>query len=125
MRLSEAILLGATMAPIGQNGDWYVTGQACGRVPTRCALELALLAVGARLHWSNANEVWPWLGHYAGKDQGPMSDVVGKFDFDYLNMRQVTLEQFVDWVRSVEPNEDANESAEQLLEEIRQQAVSK
>jgi hypothetical protein len=147
MRLSEAIALGRTLVhPIpsvvldygGLNG---------------CALGMAYKASGKKVEihplemsvgMDGPMNIWTWLASsrelpckcniYCGLNAGQI--IAHLFDYHIMActaglcegeavQQDWTLDQLIDWVRSVEPNEDASESAEQLLEEIRQQAVAK
>lgn len=104
--LSAAIILGSTMATPGEHSGANSFPGYCGMVPTRCALELALLAVGrgGDLYWGEAHQVWPWLGTYIEKDS-LLARVAHKFDKEYLTKKSMSLEQFADWVASIEPAE--------------------
>ncbi len=86
MRLSDAVLLGATMAKPGEMSGGYL----------KCGLSHE---GGAELHWEHADYVWPWVR----LDQHG-SEIIGKWDHEYLKGK-MSFEAFVDWLHSVEPQE--------------------
>ena len=129
MRLSEAIALGRTTI------EKFIAAELNG-----CALGMAANAIGIKKDYCQLYEAWPWLGAMEFSRcpvdgcphpsfMAPAHRIGHLFDAHVVCVGEPftrwTLDQLIDWVRSVEPNEDASESAEQLLEEIRQQAVSK
>jgi hypothetical protein len=137
MRLSEAIALGRTMivSNPGATFDGYGGG---------CAIGMGMAAVGKlNAEYGDAlyESGWKWSKQFQvpevlpcgceshpqwkSSSMNPLGCVIAHlFDRHVYGKFDMTLDRLIDWVRSVEPNEDASESAEQLLEEIRQQAVA-
>jgi hypothetical protein len=103
MKLSDAILLGSTM---------HKLDPACW---DGCLLGVSVRAVGATSNFFNdeAQRRWPWM---VGKKVAmpdfsryphislEFTQVISWLDVE-VNDGKVTLEQVVDWVRSVEPEE--------------------
>jgi len=111
MRLSEAIMLGRHL----------VEKQMCGLLPN-CAMGMALRASG----WTDLTfdsmygyelvKLWPWLNNpmpqilpcdhlIAGIKNQMTYAIMHLFDGHVCVREDWTLEQLVDWVRSVEPAE--------------------
>ena len=94
MKLSEAILLGDSLAK-RQAGTWMNATGTAG-----CALGRAALAVGVRQPKSWVIEdLWPWIR----KDR-QMIKIIIMFDKEVCRGTK-TIEELVDYVRSVEPAE--------------------
>ena len=109
MRLSDAIALGRTLVkpmagkPLSKDNDYG------------CTIGMALRAVGRAYNCSQSDEQnwnwwpvyqqfleeWPWtLSHPVIN----MSDIFRRFDREVMQ-GTMTLDQLIDWVRSVEPEE--------------------
>lgn len=110
MRLSDAIALGrVTVTKLVAS---WLDG---------CALGMAANAVGCERNYIDINKVWPWL--YNGGDfQCPkchrlpdcgMNTIAHFFDTHVMNSKNATIEELCDWVRSIEPAEPIEVSAEQ------------
>lgn len=106
IRLSDAILLGSTLVCPARGGSTQQKGGGC-------ALDMAVLAVGGTGDWLMARKIWPWLD-----DDGiPAPWLLGFFDtyewliaisFDnYVMPERISLDQLIDWVRSVEPTPES------------------
>lgn len=100
--LSEAILLGST----------FVSPCAGGRkgknpdMSKGCALEMALAAVERDdLEWPEAAAVWPWVRHNDGNDNRLILLIAHTFDHYVMHLKTMSLDQFIEWVRSIEPKE--------------------
>jgi hypothetical protein len=105
MRLSEAALLGRTITNI----------QACNI--DRCFLGAALNAMGlpdsrslgrCHLRYLAAETLWPWITCVGEGGYLYENNIIDKFD-ESVSRNEMTYEQLVDWVRSVEPNCDCGE----------------
>jgi hypothetical protein len=124
MKLSEAIFLGRHLctpqaAPVG--------AESCND-NVGCALTMASLAVGRKTDgaanaWQQAKEQWPWLGRelpfetqcpaahcpFGGFIDDNEELVFHLFDYHVFEplpgYSKWTLEQLVDYVRSIEPDE--------------------
>lgn len=98
MKLSEAMMLGSGK---------------CKMIPKEldtCALGVALWAIGmpTKEHgislYSNVRKAWPWLNLLAnGSVWDFMETVYERFDGEVCSGK-LSYEQFVDWVRSIEPD---------------------
>lgn len=102
MRLSEAIAVGRTLVancvPGGSTRKNAQPGDGC-------VLDMAALAMGRR-NWEEARDVWPWLEQLNGKTHKSYEEeIYQRFDFDVMR-KGMTLEQLIDYVRSVEPAEE-------------------
>lgn len=108
MKLSEAMMLGGTAFPMDSN-TWDT-----------CLLGVSVRALGATDNKFNkeASERWPWMDHllisnppeiyakkheFQGRDSftSIVSELAG-----YVAEGEMTLEAAVDWVASVEPQEE-------------------
>lgn len=102
MRLSEAIALGRTTIPR------LISANLEG-----CAMGMAANAVSCGLSYLALSKVWPWL--YGKSFRCPQCDergednamniIVHLFDHHIMWNPDLTLDQLIDWVRSVEPQE--------------------
>lgn len=124
MKLSDAIFMGRHLVkPIG--------GSDCERDGGGCALTMAMLSVGGtsclpNSLWVDVDRYWTWLGNKAKSDKCSFCgrDIFSEFKFVIAHIfdrhvmgGEMTLEQLVDYVRSIEPTEEPD--AEQLrLEDI-------
>lgn len=100
MKLSTAIVLGSTVATPGEAGSGALGLEIPHRYSTRCALELALIAVGRpELHWGESNKVWTWIG-----DSETRCRILKAWDVDYMNGK-MSFDEFVNFIRSIEPVE--------------------
>lgn len=111
MRLSDAIALGRTlMCPHGGGST-----RSDARPGDGCVLDMAVVAVRGHGNWQQAGNIWPWLGDGIDPDCR-MYDVTAKFDCDVM-AGLMTLDQLIDWVRSIEPAEpNEAEKLEQMVE---------
>lgn len=117
LRLSEAILLGSTsVRPLAGHMIKFQNGETFG-----CALGMACTSAAVPFFKSQKiYDEWPWLrewftlpcccgsgGYFA------CSVIVHIFDCHVMEVNKPhwTLEQLVDWVRSVEPPEPDQEQA--------------
>lgn len=115
MRLSEAILLGSvSVRPLAGHMIKFENGETFG-----CALGMACISAAVPVFKSKQiYDEWPWLQAVfalpccCGGDVFLASSVIVHI-FDYHIMGSYhpywTLEQLVDWVRSVEPPEPDQE----------------
>jgi len=122
MRLSDAIAMGRMIiSPRSGSGETETTG---------CALSMAAAAVGLkkdgnRSRWQRSSEEWAWLvgccqslpcGCAANEawqdDKCYFWAIIHVFDTHVEFHRDWTLDQLIDWVRSVEPAE--SEEGEQI-----------
>ena len=128
MRLSDSIALGRTLLP---RDKWY-SGSFCS-----CALGMSLLAATAwefpTVRNSDAGadalklqkKTWPWIMQefetpeiakdkfFPLRDRLSAQDIISSaFSNVTNNIGGVTLDQLINWVRSVEPKEDAADSEE-------------
>jgi hypothetical protein len=100
MRLSDAIALGSCLIkprPGGRTSNKQKSG---------CALDMGMTAMYGGI-WKEAWRVWPWLNNSAGgiHAQTWLNRIATKFDFEVMGRKTLTLEAFIDYVRSVEPPE--------------------
>jgi hypothetical protein len=98
MRLSEAILSGACTISMEQGDiDSCALGGAANAVGVPSCKE-----IGVSGRYKRILDVWPWLD--ARIDSGPtyMLEITLKFDTDVCT-GNMTMEQLVNYVRSVEP----------------------
>jgi hypothetical protein len=65
--------------------------------------------------WKEAWRVWPWLREPSDKvGWNWLERIANKFDFEVMKRKTLTLDQLIDWVRSVEP-EDTPQPTETLV----------
>lgn len=84
---------------------------------------LAMIAVGRNDHslfmgrWSMASKVWPWLEE---KPFGSKNDYGWHIinNFSRVINKKITLDELVDWIRSVEPKEETIETHNLELEVV-------
>lgn len=106
MRLSDAIALGRTLVNPKECGR----GAPGNKPEDGCALDMAVLAVGGN-NWHQATKYWPWLHNIDPEERGlPLSgnfyfSIIRQFDRDVMLLKRMTLDQLIDWVRSIEPPE--------------------
>ena len=105
MKLSEAIRLGAMLAPQGRTRLLSADGSTC-------ALGAALAAVGQLASVGNDPQgydtikaVWPWLGHQQAMFPSGMTGRVLGGIWQLNDTHGWTREQIADWVAQVEPAE--------------------
>jgi len=113
MRLSDAIATGRVLVPQLEQGEMR-----------GCALGMALLAVGrnaAEIHllgYEYVVETWPWLKsapahcsscEYWNTTMHGAAKVWLPFDTHVMSDKTMTLDQLIDWVRSIEPQEEAEQ----------------
>lgn len=130
MRLSEAILLGSTSVKStpGTLLETYPDGGTYG-----CALGMACFAESVAVpfdSWTGLGPVyenWRWLydrhqipcgcTRFGGEDMPAAVVIAHMFDYHVSGKLAPnwTLEQLVDWVRSVEPSEPNHEDAASTL----------
>jgi len=127
MRLSDAIALGRTLlTPYAGVIEYNGKG---------CAIGMGLKACGksANVHDALTDAGWGWTGNFniphpmpcgctryevnIGMNHGG-SLIAHLFDFHVFGKRDWTLDQLIDWVRSVEPAE-ATPQTEQAVAESR------
>jgi|ERR1700722_1856827 len=104
MRLSDAMMLGSTLVKL--NADAWNT----------CLLGVSVVATGGKDNWCNSEcrARWPWIEIEfvpppmidAGITPRCASAIISLLTV-LVEKGAITLEQAVDWVRSVEPAEDA------------------
>lgn len=104
MRLSMAMMLGSTTCKM-----------EAGNINT-CAMGAALNAMGVRpcarhgCDWHRVEmmcELWPWLAGNRGWIAPQATNIIQRFDYQVCE-GLMTLEQLVDYVRSIEPDCDCN-----------------
>lgn len=103
MRLSEAIMLGSATCKM-EPGDW-----------NSCALGCAMNAEGIRQYpdpgglgrSAESTILWPWIWVGSPGGNSFAETIWLRFDSDVCRGR-MSLEQLVDYVRSIEPNCDCN-----------------
>mgnify|MGYP003394465767 CR=1 FL=1 len=95
--LHEAIALGRHLLRPESGGHC----KGMQPIITGCALEMALVAVGSKLNWTEASNIWPWIGHGA---IDPIEEIWMRFDDDVMQGR-ITMDEYIDWIRSIEPVE--------------------
>jgi hypothetical protein len=125
MRLSDAIALGRTLVKPHRLAEYYEDGSGCAR-------GMALEACNARAHSDDYNlhddafyRLWPWTS--VSPNKAPCNcQVMSVYPFNaqiqHLFDSHVTgiakptwtLDQLIDWVRSVEPDEEPEQSLEDL-----------
>jgi hypothetical protein len=104
MRLSEAIALGRVT--IDHPRAFDLEG---------CAFGMALNAVGCPKFYENIHEQWPWVETEFKKNcpvcnRKLSSNLIRRmithvFDYHVIVEKDWNLEQLIDWVRSIEPEE--------------------
>lgn len=117
MRLSEAILIGSTILSPCQGGKFGIGNRGIdGR---GCALDMALASMGhPDWSWLESATIWPWLREtwtaplpeffhtYLSVGSHTKRYVIARvFDGSVISRKSLTFEQFIDWVRSVEPSD--------------------
>lgn len=112
MLLSDAIATGRTLVVRCVAGG---STRQKAQPGDGCVLDMAALAVGKRL-WTDAKEIWPWLSlQYEPESTTYESAIYGRFDVD-VQKGLLTLDQLIDWVRSVEPAEPEPQSEPTIAE---------
>lgn len=118
MRLSDAIMLGSTtckMVPC--DIDFCAIGAALNALGIPKSLDLCLAPV--RHRGNIAMRIWPWLSkpsHPSVHTWSYFNLIAFRFDNQVCN-GLMTLEQLVDYVRSVEPAEDESPENGQVVVE--------
>lgn len=116
MKLSEAIMAGSTL--VRQCASPWPGDEAAGK---GCALTMAARAMGGS-EYLDCFKFWPWLDTPEKNKTGSHSfwQIVSRFDSEVCG-GVMTLEQLVDYVRSIEPPEDTDPGDEQadLTEQLR------
>ena len=106
MKLSDAIDIGRVTI------EKWTLGHLEG-----CALGMAANAVGCEYSYSDIEKHWPWITEHPGKCplcnrvffypcDTTMMLIAHLFDTHVMDFDDITLDQLIDWVRSVEPAED-------------------
>lgn len=106
MRLSDAIAMGRCLIEPRSGG------RRSAKRKKGCALDMGMEAVYGGC-WHEAWRVWPWLNKQCRDGYGSetwMNRVADRFDTRVMVLKTETLEQFIDWVRSVEPAELTEET---------------
>ena len=124
MRLSDAIALGRTLVTKPIAHYFYDPSTNCA-----CARGMACLAVGATGGIGDVEKtIWPWLAnnivdpcqcknYFSWRKEsdvyGPVYSAINHLMYHVVGVRDGkpfpqtwTLDQLIDWVRSVEPNEE-------------------
>lgn len=112
MRLSDAVAMGRTLRKPAP-GD-------LGNSEEGCAMGMALAACGKRPMYGYIEILWPWATDQNDFRKCPVcneryrnvSHMVQHCFDSHVWTREMTLDQLIDWVRSVEPAE--SEAAEQI-----------
>jgi hypothetical protein len=82
---------------------------------------MAVLAVQGKGDWRDADTIWPWLAESAADKlhldylESWFWEIIARFDNDVMNGK-MTLDQLIDWVRSVEPPKSIIEAKGELDE---------
>jgi hypothetical protein len=108
MKLSEAMMLGGTVHKL-DSGSWEC-----------CLLGVSVQALGADNHSNlEAAARWSWIDDDFAAPESLLAfcgNLQGRIIISNLSCRvqdgTITLEQAVDWVRSVEPSEPDQEQAQ-------------
>lgn len=119
MRLSDAIATGRTLVTNCVAGG---STREKAEPGDGCVLDMAALAVG-KCNWQWAKEIWPWLRNLSlstGCDYE--SEIYTRFDQDVMARGTLTLDQLIDYVRSVEPAEPVESTPIQPAEQHMEQA---
>lgn len=110
MRLSDAIAMGRTLACPFKGGS----SRHDAKPGDGCVLDMAVLAVRGEGDWHEAWRIWPWLNtmclasapnQWEDAESDYFWEIIRHFDRDVMAQRTMTLDQLIDWVRSVEPAE--------------------
>lgn len=113
MRLSDAIALGRTLLiarSMGKSKNFPCCGPNEG-----CALDMAVAAIGVKSNrWLDAQNHWGWLNKSASPFDSWALVLGTTFDREVMIRKSMTMDQFIDWVRSIEPNEDSPEVEAQI-----------
>lgn len=101
LRCSDAIAVGRVLV-CPRAGGAATKGSKLG---DGCALDMAVVAVRGEGHtWMEASEIWPWLRYRPADGFFPLVEIMVRFD--RLVMKgEMTLDQLIDYVRSIEPQE--------------------
>lgn len=116
MRLSDAIALGRTLEPI------------CMYSYATCALGVGMAALGIPIEERDAEELmrrWPWLREKATSSPFPQYGSYRQTWYQEISYGAIltksrdnaTLDQLIDWVRSIEPAETQEAPQSQSAEE--------
>jgi len=111
MKLSDAIALG--YAEIKHDYSIWLTYDKDDGACRGCAIGAALYAMGERNTKGEVREVlsryWPWTvtGDKNGKVGGFLGDI--SWRFAKVMRGDMTIEQLIAWVRSIEPAEQADD----------------
>lgn len=134
MKLSDAIALGRTLVKPRRLAEYFPDGSGCAR-------GMALEACGARAKSENYSahddtffDLWPWTIHRPekfpcecfGMRFYPINaQIQHLFDSHITGIAEPhwTLDQLIDWVRSVEPAEAPAAPLEQPLEHLSAEAI--
>lgn len=98
MRLSDAIAMGRTLCE-PKRATIY-----------GCAMGMANHAIGGMIGYCTVEKAWPWIVNNlfvapckcSGTKNGA-GVIIHLFDFHVMTLGDWTLDQLIDWVRSVEP----------------------
>src|ERR1700738_1113450 len=105
MKLSDAIALGRTVSKLNDNTFTLNDGEGC-------ALGVALIAAGFTHKVGFERDVtkyFPWVGH---REYEQISEY-----YDNVVRGRATLDELIDWVRSVEPAEVLQPSSAETAHE--------
>ena len=102
MRLSEAIALGRVTIEKPEAGNF-----------STCAMGMAANAVGMVHDYKAVLQRWPWLWRdtlcpvnwCCEEPTSAIHSLTHQFDYFVMLTKSMTLDQLIDWVRSVEPSE--------------------
>lgn len=117
MKLSEMIAMGRTLVPELEAANL-----------DKCALGMAGYAGGLDMVYGRYNALeaeWPWLkekgqGCECGNMYGlntKMFDIIHRFDYHIMLLGDWTLDRLIDFVRSIEPAEQAQADQLEALRE--------
>lgn len=119
MRLSDAIEMGRTLIEL--EPALYLDPE-CNR---GCAIGMGLAAVDGKYSGRNMErmfELWPWLRFPVRErlkeseshaiENWSMEEEIGQLAWLVASYKKITLDQLIDWVRSVEPGEPEQLSVE-------------
>jgi hypothetical protein len=121
MRLSEAIALGRMLIAPCVGGSTMAGDPQATKVG--CALDMAVKAVGGS-NWHDASNYFPWL-RKEGSDWEFSKEawrIVQMFDLRVMKGK-MTLDELIDYVRSVEPAEIETEFSAPLNQEELQEVT--
>ena len=113
MRLSDAIALGRVL--ITKPDPFSFCGCAIGMGIAAVCGEPAKMNVEAL---EFALKEWPWLGSKCEAEGGWSYEVYISNKFARVCEGMMTLDELIDWVRSIEPQEQVAETAQQEVTHV-------